>query len=206
MSKPERIFLLSPARFGGPRTTMLLREAAEFDLSLRLRQGTATLGEVYSFISGLYFRGKLTYATAFGSALVIAPGRGLIPPESLVDADELKRIGNVPVEEDHPPFRDPLLATAQEVLRAAGPRTEFVLLGSIATEKYTGPLLQVLGEQLLFPKEFVGRGDMSRGGLMLRSARSGEELAYVSLRGASLRGRRPPKLERIVSKAARERS
>lgn len=185
---------------------MLLREAAEFDLSLRLRQGTATLGEVYSFISGLYFRGKLTYATAFGSALVIAPGRGLIPPESLVDADELKRIGNVPVEEDHPPFRDPLLATAQEVLRAAGPRTEFVLLGSIATEKYTGPLLQVLGEQLLFPKEFVGRGDMSRGGLMLRSARSGEELAYVSLRGASLRGRRPPKLERIVSKAARERS
>src|SRR6266853_118967 len=42
-----------------------------------------------------------------------------------------------------------------------------VLLGSIASAKYVEPLLAVLGERLLFPPSFVGRGDMSRGGLLL---------------------------------------
>jgi len=71
-----------------------------------------------------------------------------------------------------------------------------VLLGSVASEKYTGPLLEVFGERLLFPTDFVGRGDMSRGGLMLRCARSGIELPYIPVRGALRHGARPPRLER----------
>ncbi len=71
-----------------------------------------------------------------------------------------------------------------------------VLLGSVASAKYTAPLLEVFGERLLFPVDFVGRGDMSRGGLMLRHARSGIELPYVPVRGAQLHGTRPPRLSR----------
>ena len=56
---------------------------------------------------------------------------------------------------------------------------EFVLLGSVATVKYLEPMFRVFGDRLLFPREFVGRGDMSRGGLMLRCASAGEELEYV---------------------------
>ena len=41
---------------------------------------------------------------------------------------------------------------------------------------------------------FVGRGDMSRGGLLLRHARSGVELDYLPLRGATRHGARPPRL------------
>jgi hypothetical protein len=75
-----------------------------------------------------------------------------------------------------------------------GAAGEVVLLGSIATGKYIDPLLTVLGEQLRFPADFVGRGDMSRGGLLLRCARAGTELTYVGVRDAVRRGPRPPRL------------
>jgi hypothetical protein len=71
-----------------------------------------------------------------------------------------------------------------------------VLLGSIATGKYVDTLIESLGPRLLFPSDFVGRGDMSRGGLLLRSAREGRELDYIPVAGALRRGKRPPKLDR----------
>ncbi|MBV9081410.1 MAG: hypothetical protein JOZ62_01940, partial [Acidobacteriaceae bacterium] len=76
------------------------------------------------------------------------------------------------------------------------PACSYVLLGSVASAKYTEPLLKVFGERLVFPIDFVGRGDMSRGGLMLRCARSGTELPYVPVHGAVLHGARPPRLKR----------
>lgn len=194
MIKTERIFLLSPARFGGVRTSLLLREAAEFDLSVRLRQGTATLGEVYAFLSGLYFRGKLAYSRAFGTAFVIVPGLGLLPPETIVTVDMLRQTGTVPVDEGRPDYRDPLVRAIAELAELADPDCEFVLLGSVATPKYTEPLLEVLDDRLLFPAEFVGRGDMSRGGLMLRCIIDGTELSYIQVRDATVQGKRPAKL------------
>jgi hypothetical protein len=52
----------------------------------------------------------------------------------------------------------------------------------------------IFGARLLFPADFVGRGDMSRGGLMLRSVSSAEELRYIPVAGAVRHGARPPKL------------
>jgi hypothetical protein len=69
-----------------------------------------------------------------------------------------------------------------------------VLLGSIATAKYSSILSEAFRERLRFPSSFIGRGDMSRGGLMLRCARAGRELEYVPLSGAPTRGSRPPRL------------
>jgi hypothetical protein len=203
VSLPGRIFLLSPAKAGGPRYSMLTRERADFDLARRLREGAATIGEVYSFISGLYFRGKMTYAEAFRAAapdglpasLVIVPGAGLVPPETIIDAGQLRAIAEISVAEDNPDFRDPLTAAAKLLDEHAGKHCAYVLLGSVASAKYTTPLLEIFGERLLFPADFVGRGDMSRGGLMLRQARAGVELPYIPVLGAPLRGARPPRLE-----------
>jgi hypothetical protein len=75
-----------------------------------------------------------------------------------------------------------------------GPECEVVLLGSIASGKYVELLQPIFGNQLLFPPAFVGRGDMSRGGLMLRCAAAGMELDYTPIAGAVRRGTRPPKL------------
>ncbi|HEY6929256.1 MAG TPA: hypothetical protein VJA66_06235, partial [Thermoanaerobaculia bacterium] len=62
----QRIFLLSPASCSGARARMLLRRQARFPLAERVRRPEgAPLGEVFSFLSGLYFRGKHTYAQAF---------------------------------------------------------------------------------------------------------------------------------------------
>lgn len=203
MTSEQRIFLLSPAKAGGPRYSMLLRERADFDLARKLQGGLATIGEVYSFISGLYFRGKMTYVDAFSAApqglppsLVMAPGLGLIPPETVVSIDQLRAIADVSVADNNPDFRRPLRAAAKSLDERAGKDCSYVLLGSVASAKYTTPLLEVFAERLLFPADFVGRGDMSRGGLMLRHARSRVELPYIPVQGAHLHGARPARLER----------
>ncbi len=203
MVSPDRVFLLSPARAGGVRYEMLLREQARFDLAVKLREGAATIGEVYTFISGLYFRSKIAYAAAFGAAprgippaLVIVPGAGLVPPETRIMIEQLRAIADIPVDERNDTYRSALSSAARLLNQHAGPRCLQVLLGSIASAKYTGPLLDVFGERLVFPADFVGRGDMSRGGLMLRRAHSGVELEYVPVQGAVRHGIRPPRLER----------
>ena len=173
---------------------MLRNERAEFPLAVRFRESGAPVGEVFSFISGLYFRGKLAYAERFaaGGAYVITAGRGLMRPDAIVTHRDLDEIATVPVDENEPRYRDPL----ERDCRLLG-CSEVVLLGSIATGKYYEPLTALYGERLLFPEDFVGRGDMSRGGLMLRAAYSGEELRYIPAMTAIRRGKRPPKLPKF---------
>jgi len=198
----SRIFLLSPAHCGGLRARLVMSERASFDLAQRVRVGAgAPLGEVFSFLSGLYFRGKLTYARAFarptdGSSgvFVITPTDGLRPADEPVDVARLRRFATVDIEGDDPRYRVPLDRDARRLARRIGAGGEVVLLGSIATGKYIDPLLAVLGERLRFPADFVGRGDMSRGGLLLRCARTGTELTYVRVRDVVRRGPRPPRL------------
>jgi hypothetical protein len=195
---PRRVFLLSPANCGGERAQLLFSPRAGFDLALRLRaRGGVPLGEVMSFVSGLYFRGKLAYATAFGVALVITPHAGLRPAEEPVTLARLRAAARVDIHDRNATYRRPLLASAQAVARVLGPDDGVTLLGSIASDKYVGALLEVFGERLTFPSDFVGRGDMSRGGLLLRRVRAGRELDYVPVAGAVRHGPRPPRLERV---------
>ncbi len=196
---PRQCFLLSPARADGRRGALLFRDAASFPLAmaLRTRQG-APIGEVYAFLSGLYFRGKLAYAEAFArprpdGVWVILPGRGLVPPDTRVTLDDLAAVAALEVDADEPRYARPL-AGAAATLAATLQGGTVVLLGSIATGKYVDVLAPVLGDALRFPGTFVGRGDMSRGGLMLRCVDAGEELTYVPLAEAVRRGPRPPKL------------
>ena len=202
--EPHRIFLLSPANAGGVRAKMIMSENARFILARRLRNDGLPLGELFSFISGLYFRGKLAYARTFASPpvgvpgiFVITAGHGLVSPDALMTHGEMVEIADVPVDAADARYRVPLERDAQELLRKAGKRCEVVLLGSIATAKYVEPLLGVFDERLLFPSAFVGRGDMSRGGLMLRSVREGAELGYEPVCSAIRHGPRPPKLPKI---------
>src|SRR5690606_9512773 len=126
---------------------------------------------------------------------VMAPGHGLRPPAWPLAAAELRAMGKVDVATRA--FLGPLRRDAEQVAHAYGADVQVVLLGSIATGKYVDTLLDVFGERLLFPEAFVGRGDMSRGGLMLRAARSGEELVYRPVAGATRHGARPPKLPKL---------
>ncbi len=180
----SRIFLLSPAHCGGERATLVLNARARFDLARRVHGSGAPLGEVFSFLSGLYFRGKLSYAHAFArppaglpGVYVITPTDGLELPEAAVDLERLRRFASVDIRVDDARYRGPLV-------------------GSIATGKYVDPLVDVLGHRLRFPSDFVGRGDMSRGSLLLRHARSRIELDYTMVKGAERRGRRPAPLAR----------
>ena len=200
----HRIFLLSPAQSGGKRAQLLFNPNARFSLAHRLQQGErVALGEIFSFLSGLYFRGKLAYARVFSKPppnvpgiFVITPNRGLLPVDAPLTLREFRRFGEVQIDEDEPRYRRPLARDARRLLTSFGPSCEVVLLGSVATGKYVDIFLKYLGERLQFPAEFVGRGDMSRGGLMLRCAASRSELEYRSVAGAIRHGKRPPKLAR----------
>ena len=195
----KTVFLLSPAYCGGRRATYLLREGSTIALASKLRESTLTLGDAFSFMSGLYFRGKLAYTRAFGRhsppGLVITPTRGLLPPESIVTAAVLHEFAAVDVDAADDRYRTPLVESVERLKQALSPDARVVLLGSIATGKYVDVLTSALGECLQFPTDFIGRGDMSRGGLMLRSVGSGVELDYTPLRpDVRRRGARPPKL------------
>jgi hypothetical protein len=205
-----RIFLLSPANCSGPRAKMLLSERAAFDLARRLRSSHGVaIGEAFAFISGLYFRGKLAYALEFArppapdlpltasGALVITPNAGLRAVETAVTVEALRRFATVDIAANDPKYSKPLIASARTLAEEIGPECDVVLLGSVASAKYVDILVQIFGERLLFPIDFVGRGDMSRGGLLLRSVRSGEELRYVPVKGAVRHGPRPPRLPPI---------
>jgi hypothetical protein len=199
-----RIFLLSPAHCGGKRAGYLLNEAARFDLARRVREPDgAPLGEVFSFLSGLYFRGKLQYANRFArppvgmdGVLAITANRGLVPVETPITLQDLRDLGRVDIDSENPLYRLPLERDARAIV-AAAPNCQIVLLGSIATGKYVDVLSDIFGRRLHFPEEFAGRGDMSRGGLMLRCVAESTELAYVPVIGARRRGTRPPKLPKV---------
>lgn len=195
------LFLLSPASCRGRRAQVLLNPGAPFDLAGRLREGSVSLGEAFSFLSALYFRGKLAYAKAFGSpasTFVITPTRGLLSPDAMVSVELLREFAAVDVHLDEPRYREPLerdLALAER----GSVHDRVILLGSVATGKYAEILASAFGPRLHYPASFIGRGDMSRGGLLLRSARSGTELEYAVLdTTVKRRGPRAPKLPRLA--------
>jgi hypothetical protein len=204
----HNIFLLSPANCGGRRARIVMSERATFDLATRLRskQG-APLGEVFAFLSGLYFRGKLAYATHFrrppdpasqvsgAGVFVITPNAGLRTPDTFVTLGVIHKFAGVDVSADNPAYRKPLDRSARSLATDIGPDCGVVLLGSIASTKYVDILLAIFGDRLLFPADFVGRGDMSRGGLLLRCAAASEELRYIPVAGAIRSGQRPPRLD-----------
>jgi hypothetical protein len=198
-----QVFLLSPAFCGGRRAKILLNEESGLPLACRLRDGTLTLGEAFSFMSGLYFRGKLTYATAFGrgdetSTLVITPTRGLQGPDTLINVALVREFASVDVDADDPRYRVPLERDVSALAVRLPADARVVLLGSVASGKYVNVLAGILSGRLYYPPSFIGRGDMSRGGLLLRSAAAASELAYVVLDpSAERRGPRPPKLDPI---------
>jgi hypothetical protein len=193
-----RVFLLSPANCGGERAQLLFSNRASFPLARRLREGGGVaLGEVMTFVSGLYFRGKLAYAETFGIPLVITPDAGLRPADAPVTLTMLRASARVDIDAANPRYRRPLEQSARAVASLLKPDDTITLLGSIASDKYVNVLLAIFGERLTFPADFVGRGDMSRGGLLLRCVRAGRELDYVPVAGAIRHGVRPPKLERL---------
>src|SRR5678816_4001681 len=135
----SRVFLLSPAYAGGKRARMMMNERAQFDLARRLRSADLpSLGEVFAFLSGLYFRGKLAYATAFApheSVLVITPNRSLLPAHRPIGLADLRKFAEVDIDADDPRYRRPLERDVRRLSSALPPDAQVVLLGSIATGK-----------------------------------------------------------------------
>jgi hypothetical protein len=210
----HRVFLLSPANVAGKRAKMLLNAEAAFELARRLHTGgKVPLGEAFSFMSGLYFRGKLAYARAFAhppagldGAYVITSNRGLVPVDTLITAEELDSFSGESIDARNRSYSDPLVRTALALGSAIPGDCSIVLLGSVASGKYTDHLLPIFRESLQFPLEFVGRGDMSRGGLLLRSAAANRMLDHVPVSGALLRGKRPPRLLPVLGTPGVSRS
>jgi hypothetical protein len=199
------LFVLSPARVDGARAGYLLNPTATFEAAERLRSGALTLAEAFAFTSGLYFRGKIAYAERFARrdegdmVRVITSDGGLLDPDLRITPERLRAFGEVPIDPSEPRYRAPLERSARALAARLADDGTAILLGSIATPKYRDVLLGCFGTRLVFPREFVGRGDMSRGGLLLRAARGGAELEYVAVAGAVYRGKRSPRLARDVS-------
>ena len=196
----QRLFLLSPAKVGGARARLLLNPQAPFALARQFQQEGLPLGEVFAFASGLYFRGKLAYARRFAAPArgdlvrVITTNRGLLDPAQVVAPDDLRALGDDDIHHENERYHAPLRRDSSALARRLAARGRAILLGSIATAKYRDVLLDCFGPRLVFPRDFVGRGDLSRGALLLRAARSGIELPCAPVLGAVFRGQRAPRI------------
>jgi ribosomal protein S18 acetylase RimI-like enzyme len=192
------VFLLSPAFCGGRRGAVLLKSGGASLPAQRLAAGTLSLGDAFSFVSGLYFRGKLAYARHFAAGrapdiAVITPTRGLQPPELLVDGPLLREFVGVDLGSGDPRYLEPLVRDLRDLSARLPSGARAVLLGSVATAKYLEPIADVLGDRLFFPRDFIGRGDMSRGALLLQRVDANHELDYVPFAtGVVRRGPRAP--------------
>ncbi|HVS65001.1 MAG TPA: hypothetical protein VMT85_16025 [Thermoanaerobaculia bacterium] len=186
-------FLISPASLHGVRGRRLLAPGASGVWPRRLRGG-APIGELFTAVSSLYFRGKLAYALRFGGAggtLVIAPGVGLVTPEWRLDREAALRMSEIRVRSSEDAYRRPLEQALRRLLDETG--GDFVFLGSLATDRYLAVLAPLLGSRLLTPAALYGMGNMRRGSVLLEAAESGEELEYVPCRPPQARrSKRPP--------------
>jgi hypothetical protein len=224
--RPPRVFLLSPARLDGARGLRLrgppgrLADAERaIGEGLRSAAGVA-LEDLFAKISGLYFRGKLAYARRFARPSPGAPGvhlittdRGLVREGTRVRIADVEAMAAGEVDARRDGYRVPLRGSARRLLAASGPDTEFVLLGSVATDKYRVPLGAILGERLMVPHAIVGRGTLERGSLLLRAARDGRELSCAPVpvadalrsraRGRDVHGRQREPREREEAKETR---
>ena len=207
----NRLFVLSPANCNGLRAGYVLKKNSRSDLAKRLRGNGVPLGEIFSFLSALYFRGKLAYAEAFArpptdwpGILIITPTAGLLPHDALVRLPKLRGFSRVPIHVKNQRYRSALQRTAKKLASETGSDCEVVLLGSIASGKYLDILVPIFGSRLRVPAEFIGRGDMSRGGLMLRCVRENRELNYIDAAVLSASGpkRRPARSKRVECQGA----
>jgi hypothetical protein len=183
-----RVFLISPVRLDGARGRLLREGRSHADVATALRAGGAPIGDVFTYVSGLYFRGKLTYARRFArppaarwvgaGALVITQNRGLVPAESRITQEHLESFYETPIDEDERNFTAPLERDSAKLREALLPDGQAILLGSLATKKYLVPLSRALGDRLYVPGGLRGRGDMARGAILLRAARDTAELDY----------------------------
>ena len=212
----SRVFLLSPANCGGSRAQMVLSPDAQFALAARCeRRGRAARRSVQLRQRPVLPRQADLRAPVSRAARATtirrrrrrarhhAERRAAQPRHARHDGRvrafarrrSIVRQRGVPA---------PLEQQRRALRDAIGPDCDVVLLGSIASPKYVDVLLPIFGERLLFPIDFVGRGDMSRGGLLLRCARAGVELRLrAGRRARSCHGARPPKLRRHDGRARR---
>lgn len=196
----QKVFLLSPAKVSGARAGLLLNPAAPFPLARQFQREGLPLGDVFTFASGLYFRGKLTYARHFAAkskgalVRVITTNAGLVDADMVLTPDTLRAFGTVDIHEADERYLGPLRRDARGLANKLGRSGVAILLGSIATAKYREVLLECFKHRLVFPADFIGRGDMSRGALLLRAAKADRELPYLPVAGAIFKGKRAPRI------------
>jgi hypothetical protein len=182
----KRIFVLSPANCNGLRARWILRKNSRSEMAQRLRGDGAPLGDVFSFLSALYFRGKLAYAQSFAEPpsncpgiFIITPTAGLVPHDTMIRLARLRGFSRGRIHLKNRNYCSSLRRSAIELAARMGSDCELVLLGSLATGKYLEILTPVFENRLRVPEEFIGRGDMSRGGLLLRCVKDKRQLNYI---------------------------
>jgi hypothetical protein len=204
MPRPT-IFLLSPATAHGARARTLLAPESRTPAAVQFRSPEGMqLGALFRYLSGLYFNGKLAYATAFarppaalrGGIYVITMTDGLLPPETPVRPDDLRRYAAA--EQGSEPGRLALERSACALAEALsadadGRRCDVIFLGSLASGKYTGALLPTFGERLLYPRALLNLGQLDRGALLFRCVREGRELEYAPVASIEQPRGRPSK-------------
>ena len=144
----------------------------------------------------------MTYAERFGrpppglsGGLVISPVEGLRFLHEPVTLERLRGWADVPIDAANPRFTRPLVRARRR--SRAGPRRAAPASCCWAAWPPTNtssPCPRSSATTCCSRRTSSAAGDMSRGALLLRAARAGQELAYAPVEGARRHGPRAPRL------------
>ena len=185
-----RIFLLSPASTDGLRAQQLTSPRAGFGAAERYRSPEGvTIEEAFTFMSSLYFRGKIGYARHFaapppelalGSRTTASwsslPASGWCRRACRITPEEMKKLRRTPVDLKSRAYCAPMKKHVEQ-LRDLAPDGLGGAPGQRRDRQVRGPAAAGPRDRLLFPRDFAGAGDMKRGGMMLRAVREDRELS-----------------------------
>ena len=154
---------------------------------------------------------QATYASRFGRpppslppALVITPTRGLQSPSLPISRSLIEEFASL---DWHRPTRAFWIRSSRvrvSFVHRSSQRCAWSCSGASRRAGTSSRWRASSRAGCNYPAEFVGRGDMSRGGLLLRHAEEGRELDYVPLAaGLTRHGAKPPKLPPLPRAATR---
>jgi hypothetical protein len=133
----RNVFLLSPASLTGLRAKQLMSPRANFEAAQFYRsQEGVPIAVAFKFMSALYFRGKIAYATTFAAGEdihVIAPGFGFVPPHWAITPERMKILQRTDVDARKRNYRQPLERDARALAAQIDDDTQVILLGSVAS-------------------------------------------------------------------------
>ena len=177
----KKTIIISPAEVNSssPRVSKILKNEFKTNCSgksiaEKLKEGQVECSDFFSYISGNYFRSKLSYANEFGDRQFILYYEGLLKPSDTLNQSLINRYLDRNIKTDAELKTNIKTLLINQISDFGLDRDEIIFLGS---NKYI-PILQPAFRIIRYPKQMEGKGKTKTPYILTSSVKGKSELEY----------------------------